>query len=41
MESVLEVKDVWKSYGDLEVLKGISFDISETEVKVVFGASGS
>ena len=41
MGSVLEVKDVWKSYGDLEVLKGISFDISETEVKVVFGASGS
>ena len=41
MGPVLEVKDVWKSYGDLEVLKGISFDISETEVKVVFGPSGS
>ncbi|MHA2085586.1 MAG: amino acid ABC transporter ATP-binding protein [Candidatus Thorarchaeota archaeon] len=39
--SVLEVKDVWKSYGDLQVLKGISFDVSEKEVKVVFGPSGS
>ncbi|MHA1614738.1 MAG: amino acid ABC transporter ATP-binding protein [Candidatus Thorarchaeota archaeon] len=39
--SVLEVRDVWKSYGDLEVLKGVSFDVQEKEVKVVFGASGS
>ena len=39
--SVLEVKDVWKSYGDLEVLKGISFNVQEKEVKVVFGPSGS
>lgn len=41
MVVVLEVKDVWKSYGDLEVLKGISFDVQEKEVKVVFGPSGS
>jgi len=39
--NVLEVRDVWKSYGDLEVLKGVSFDVQEKEVKVVFGASGS
>ncbi len=39
--SVLEVRDVWKSYGDLEVLKGVSFEVKEKEVKVVFGASGS
>jgi polar amino acid transport system ATP-binding protein len=39
--NVLEVRDVWKSYGALEVLKGISFDVQEKEVKVVFGASGS
>jgi polar amino acid transport system ATP-binding protein len=38
---VLEVKDVWKAYGDLEVLKGVSFDVGENEVKVVFGPSGS
>ncbi len=39
--TVLKVKDIWKSYGDLEVLKGISFDVGEREVKVVFGPSGS
>lgn len=41
MTVVLEIKDIWKAYGDLEVLKGISFDIKEKEVKVVFGPSGS
>lgn len=41
MVNVLEIDDVWKSYGDLEVLKGISFDVKEKEVKVVFGPSGS
>jgi polar amino acid transport system ATP-binding protein len=40
-EPVLRVKDVWKSYGDLQVLKGISFDVEEAEVKVIFGPSGS
>ncbi|MHA1950330.1 MAG: amino acid ABC transporter ATP-binding protein [Candidatus Thorarchaeota archaeon] len=39
--TVLEVSNVWKSYGDLEVLKGISFEVQEKEVKVVFGPSGS
>ncbi|MGY5881336.1 MAG: amino acid ABC transporter ATP-binding protein [Candidatus Thorarchaeota archaeon] len=38
---VLDVRNIWKSYGDLEVLKGISFDVKEKEVKVVFGPSGS
>lgn len=41
MTKVIEVRDVWQSYGELEVLKGISFDVSEGEVKVVFGPSGS
>ena len=41
MTDVLQVRDVWKAYGDLEVLKGISFDVKEKEVKVVFGPSGS
>lgn len=40
-EKVLEVKDVWKAYGKLQVLKGISFDINEGETKVIFGPSGS
>ncbi len=41
MSIVLDVKDVWKAYGDLEVLKGVTFDVGEKEVKVVFGPSGS
>ncbi len=40
-KTVLKVVDVWKSYGDLEVLKGISFELVEKEVKVIFGPSGS
>jgi polar amino acid transport system ATP-binding protein len=38
---VLQVNDVWKSYENLEVLKGISFEVAEQEVKVIFGPSGS
>ena len=41
MSPVLQIKDVWKSYDELEALRGISFDVAEKEVKVVFGPSGS
>ena len=41
MTKVIEVRDVWKAYDKLQVLKGISFDVNEGEVKVVFGPSGS
>jgi len=41
MVAVLEVRDIWKAYDTLEVLKGISFDVQEGEVKVIFGPSGS
>ena len=37
----MRVVDIWKSYEDLEVLKGVSFELGEGEVKVVFGPSGS
>ncbi|MHA1350928.1 MAG: ATP-binding cassette domain-containing protein, partial [Promethearchaeota archaeon] len=40
-KSVLRLEDIWKSYEDLEVLKGISFELAEKQVKVVFGPSGS
>ncbi|MEM2142719.1 MAG: amino acid ABC transporter ATP-binding protein [Candidatus Thorarchaeota archaeon] len=40
-ETVISVRDVWKSFGDVQVLKGVSFDVAESEVKVVFGPSGS
>jgi polar amino acid transport system ATP-binding protein len=38
---VLKVIDLWKSYDDLAVLKGISFELQKQEVKVIFGPSGS
>jgi len=41
MGKVLKVENIWKSYGKLQVLKGISFDINEGETKVIFGPSGS
>lgn len=41
MAPVLQVIDIWKSFDKLEVLKGISFDVNEREVKVIFGPSGS
>ncbi|TFG22576.1 MAG: amino acid ABC transporter ATP-binding protein, partial [Promethearchaeota archaeon] len=39
--TLLKVKDIWKSYDDLEVLKGVSFELKKQEVKVIFGPSGS
>ncbi len=38
---MLRIADVWKSYGNLQVLKKISFEVAEREVKVIFGPSGS
>jgi len=41
VEPVLRIVDGWKSYGDLQVLKGVSFEVAQREVKVIFGPSGS
>ena len=41
MAAIVEVKDVHKSYGKNEVLKGISLDVEEGEVVVMIGPSGS
>ena len=38
---VVEVEDLHLSYGDLEVLRGLTFSIKRGEVLVVVGASGS
>jgi len=40
-KNVLNVVNVWKAYDELEVLKGISFELAKREVKVIFGPSGS
>lgn len=39
--SIIQVKNLKKSFGNLEVLKDISTDIQETEVVCVIGPSGS
>jgi phospholipid/cholesterol/gamma-HCH transport system ATP-binding protein len=38
---VIEIVDLWKSFGDNHVLKGISLRIAEGETFVVLGGSGS
>jgi len=38
---VIEVRDLWKSFGENQVLKGISITIQRGEVYVVLGGSGS
>ncbi|WP_088052778.1 amino acid ABC transporter ATP-binding protein [Virgibacillus dakarensis] len=38
---MIEVKDLYKKFGDLEVLKGINCKIAEQEVVCVIGPSGS
>jgi polar amino acid transport system ATP-binding protein len=38
---MIEVRNVVKSYGSLEVLKGVSFDVAQGEVAAIIGASGS
>ena len=38
---MIEVKNLYKKFGDLEVLKGISDTIDKKEVVCVIGTSGS
>lgn len=40
-KTMIEIRDLHKSYGDLEVLKGIDLDITEKEVVSIVGASGA
>ena len=40
-EMIISVKELKKSFGKIEVLKGISTDIHRGEVVVIIGASGS
>ncbi len=38
---ILEIKNMKKSFGDLEVLKGVSLSVNEGEVLSIIGPSGS
>lgn len=40
-QPLVSIKDVHKSFGDLEVLKGVSLDIMQGEVICIIGPSGS
>lgn len=39
--AILEVRDIKKSFGNSEILKGISFNLEKGEVLSIIGASGS
>lgn len=38
---IIEVKDIHKSFGELEVLKGISFEVNKSEIISIVGSSGA
>ena len=40
-EAILRAEAVHKAYGDVEVLRGVSFEVGRGEVKVIIGPSGS
>ncbi len=41
MTTLLEVHDIWKAFGKLEVLKGVSLNVQTGEVVAVVGENGS
>jgi polar amino acid transport system ATP-binding protein len=41
MTAVIEIRDLHKYFGELEVLKGIDFQVEEGEVVCIIGPSGS
>ena len=38
---ILQVRDLHKSFGELEVLKGIDLDVADRELVFIIGPSGS
>lgn len=41
LTAVVSVRDIWKSYGKTEVVRGVSFDVDEGTTTVIFGPSGA
>ena len=40
-QPIASIKDVYKSFGAVEVLKGVSLDVKKGEVICIIGPSGS
>ena len=38
---MIEVKDIWKSFGELEVLKGVNLKVKKGEIVAIIGKSGA
>ena len=38
---IIQAKNIFKSYGDLEVLKGVNLEINQGEVVSIVGESGA
>ncbi|GAL12758.1 ABC-type polar amino acid transport system ATPase component [Vibrio astriarenae] len=38
---MIKLNNIHKSFGDTEVLKGVSFDIQQGEIIVIIGSSGT
>ncbi len=41
MQPILSIRDIHKTFGALEVLKGIDLDVAKGEAIAILGASGS
>lgn len=41
MKPMVEIRDLWKSFGQTDVLKGIDFEVMPGEVTCIIGPSGS
>ena len=38
---IVGLKDVWKSFGEVSVLRGVTFDVAKGQVVSIIGKSGS
>ena len=38
---MIEVKNIWKNFGELEVLKGVNLDVKKGEIVAIIGKSGA